>query len=837
MDLGSAGDYIHLAARQICLAQEFEANGEFEQAFATYKSCVGILLQGVQVDQNKGRRDAVRRKTAQYLMKAEELYNRHLAKDVSDDHRWAMDSTLSPSTEVDPALTFLRAPASDLKKFKVLGTINKVILVLDKSTEETFVIKRVYKCSKGHNSKQNILPTLCPYMVNLHKFYETSNAVYLLLQYASGGKLWNYVGAYLRAAQEQNREGGTAGPGINENTPRQDFQNVYTGYKEHHDSNKRKSFLEAKPGLKAEEITKGGNTKLVDKVAFSKESDTVELNQQRLSPVKDLSVSDFQFDVTNKLETYSVDISDLIADSNQVSAIDVIPETSQSTTKTHVQYNRYTSFSSEENVEIENDSCSSIERQPSGGANFNDILEKNTKKAGLENFSINSFDSGDGITRVDSNMSENIEAIQEVNENSCDIDVFSCDIQHNPEYARNNDIDFTFGNVETSTGIKHSNQATHDHEQKNGNNSNKLEDGVETDTELDIVRNSKELLKAVERTLSQIDCDEKTRKDHDVPKTNGTQQVNNDKLTNAVSAALGMMGPSIYDLQCHGDSSNSQSDSGSGSRSLEDSQPVSLNSNYNEINKSALVINEILSTVDTANNEGKDETRSRTSSDIILNRKLSLNRLNSAEFSRSASTDTEARSPTKTRQRTISMMFEQLDLTSQTSEQVKIPESFIRRWAAEMIVAVSRLHALGIICRELKPDNILLGDHGHATLTYFCQINQVPKSLDFEAVGNFYVAPEVIGISGYTETCDWWSLGALLYELLVGRSLLSCHPGGITSHTQLYMPDHLSQEAQSLLQQLLVFNPRERLGAGLHGVVEIKTHPFFNGIDWNSMDM
>lgn len=52
-----------------------------------------------------------------------------------------MDSTLSPSTEVDPALTFVRGPASDLRKFKVLGTIDKVILVLDRDSEETYVIK------------------------------------------------------------------------------------------------------------------------------------------------------------------------------------------------------------------------------------------------------------------------------------------------------------------------------------------------------------------------------------------------------------------------------------------------------------------------------------------------------------------------------------------------------------------------------------------------------------------------------------------------------------------------------------------------------------------------
>lgn len=52
-----------------------------------------------------------------------------------------MDNTLSPSTEVDPSLTFIRGPVCDLKKFKVLGTIDKVILVLDRATEETYVIK------------------------------------------------------------------------------------------------------------------------------------------------------------------------------------------------------------------------------------------------------------------------------------------------------------------------------------------------------------------------------------------------------------------------------------------------------------------------------------------------------------------------------------------------------------------------------------------------------------------------------------------------------------------------------------------------------------------------
>ena len=83
--------YIRL---QICLAQNSEATGQYQLAFSYYKTGVGILLQGVQGDTNKARRDAVRRKTAQYLMKAEDLYNRHLAMEKLDERRWAVRNSL-----------------------------------------------------------------------------------------------------------------------------------------------------------------------------------------------------------------------------------------------------------------------------------------------------------------------------------------------------------------------------------------------------------------------------------------------------------------------------------------------------------------------------------------------------------------------------------------------------------------------------------------------------------------------------------------------------------------------------------------------------------------------
>ncbi|CAL1535698.1 unnamed protein product, partial [Lymnaea stagnalis] len=228
MDLGGKEDYIYLAASQICMAQNSEANGDFEVAFAYYKSGVGILLQGVQGDGNKSRRDAVRRKTAQYLMKAEDLFNRHLATENVDERRWGADSFLSPSLDLDPSFAFIRGPVRELRNFQVLGAIDKVILVRDKATDETYVFKSIPKSSPDGGRTQSILPTSCPHMVSLHKFYETDDSIFLLLQYASGGKLWTYIGDYL------SRDKGHQGYGGIEHqvkTSRVENVNVYSGVK------------------------------------------------------------------------------------------------------------------------------------------------------------------------------------------------------------------------------------------------------------------------------------------------------------------------------------------------------------------------------------------------------------------------------------------------------------------------------------------------------------------------------------------------------------------------------------------------------------------------------
>ncbi|XP_037688210.1 ribosomal protein S6 kinase-like 1 isoform X3 [Choloepus didactylus] len=165
----------------------------------------------------------------------------------------------------------------------------------------------------------------------------------------------------------------------------------------------------------------------------------------------------------------------------------------------------------------------------------------------------------------------------------------------------------------------------------------------------------------------------------------------------------------------------------------------------------------------------------------------------------------------------------------------RVREEQVKRWAAEMLVALEALHEQGVLCRDLNPRNLLLDQTGHIRLTYFGQWSEVEPQFCREAVDNLYSAPEVGGISELTEACDWWSFGSLLFELLTGTALSQKHPSGIQAHTQLHLPKWLSRPAASLLTELLQFDPSRRLGAGGGGVSKLKSHPFFSTIQWSKL--
>lgn len=164
-----------------------------------------------------------------------------------------------------------------------------------------------------------------------------------------------------------------------------------------------------------------------------------------------------------------------------------------------------------------------------------------------------------------------------------------------------------------------------------------------------------------------------------------------------------------------------------------------------------------------------------------------------------------------------------------------LPENEVRIWGAQILLALESLHQQGILCRDLNPRNVLLTSNGKVSLTFFSQWSEVQSEISSKAMEQMYCAPEIGGVSRITESCDWWSLGALLFELLTGMPLWQLHPAGIHSHTQLLIPDHLSTAAASLLTELLQFDAGYRLGSGGGGVSDIKCHPFFNGVSWKAL--
>ncbi|XP_046996444.1 serine/threonine-protein kinase tricornered isoform X1 [Schistocerca americana] len=206
-----------------------------------------------------------------------------------------------------------------------------------------------------------------------------------------------------------------------------------------------------------------------------------------------------------------------------------------------------------------------------------------------------------------------------------------------------------------------------------------------------------------------------------------------------------------------------------------------------------------------------------------------------------------------------------------------LSEECTQFYIAETALAIDSIHKLGFIHRDIKPDNLLLDARGHIKLSDFGLCTGLKKShrtefyrdlsqakpsdftsspmdskrraeswkknrraLAYSTVGTpDYIAPEVFLQTGYGPACDWWSLGVIMYEMLIGYPPFCSENPQETyrkvmnwRETLTFPPEvPISEEAKETIVRFCCEAER-RLGSQ-RGMDELKLVPFFKGVDWD----
>ncbi|KAF9647211.1 kinase-like protein [Thelephora ganbajun] len=178
----------------------------------------------------------------------------------------------------------------------------------------------------------------------------------------------------------------------------------------------------------------------------------------------------------------------------------------------------------------------------------------------------------------------------------------------------------------------------------------------------------------------------------------------------------------------------------------------------------------------------------------------------------------------------------------------RLSEEAVQLYTAELSSALSYLHEKRIIHRDIKPDNILLDEQGHAHLTDFnIAVHYSERRMLTGVAGSMaYMAPEILVKKGYSYTIDWWSLGVCAYELIFGRRPFRGRTNGDLTHSitkdSLRFPEdaemRCSKRGMQALAGFLERDVTKRLGCKPdgEGIQDIRAHSWFSSLDWDKLE-
>lgn len=168
----------------------------------------------------------------------------------------------------------------------------------------------------------------------------------------------------------------------------------------------------------------------------------------------------------------------------------------------------------------------------------------------------------------------------------------------------------------------------------------------------------------------------------------------------------------------------------------------------------------------------------------------------------------------------------------------RFTEDQARFFAAQMVLSIEHLHKNNVIYRDLKPENVLINYDGYIKIADFGLSRMNVNLTEATTICGTpeYLAPEIINKQGYGKPIDWWTLGSIVYEMLVGIPPFYTNNRQELFHKIKYenptYPKYFSSETLNFLEALLMKIPGKRLGTE-NGAEDIKKHSWFENVNWD----